>query len=212
MSLLFRNTTPLLGVWKMDETSDELLAMLGDDALGLEGLRLLTAEHRRREWLASRVLLKTLMGEECRVAYHADGAPYLPGSTLSISVSHTEGYAAVLLQKGGIAGIDIERRHPRVLRVRSRFLSEAEDEAVASSTDDEVSRLLVYWCAKEALYKMIRQRGVDFACHLHVEPFTLARGGEIRAYETRTSRVQSFDLRYEVMPDFVLVYNLPACP
>ncbi len=212
MPLLFRYTTPLLGVWKMDETSDELLAMLGDDASTLEGLRQLTAERRRREWLASRVLLKTLMGKECRVAYHADGAPYLPDSTLYISISHTEGYAAVLLQKEGAAGIDIERRQPRVLRVRSRFLSEAEDAEVASSKDDEVSRLLVYWCAKEALYKMIRQEEVDFARHLHVEPFRLAEKGEIRAYETRTSMAQGFDLRYEVTPDFVLVYNLPTCP
>ena len=212
MPLLFRYTTPLLGVWKMDETSDELLAMLGDDASTLEGLRQLTAERRRREWLASRVLLKTLMGEECRVAYHADGAPYLPDSTLYISISHTEGYAAVLLQKEGVAGIDIERRQPRVLRVRSRFLSEEEDAEVASSKDDEVSRLLVYWCAKEALYKMIRQEEVDFARHLHVEPFLLAEKGVIRVRETRTSMAQSFDLRYEVTPDFVLVYNLPACP
>ena len=212
MPLLFRYTTPLLGVWKMDETSDELLAMLGDDTSTLEGLRQLTAERRRREWLASRVLLKTLMEKECRVAYHADGAPYLPDSTLYISISHTEGYAAVLLQKEGVAGIDIERRQPRVLRVRSRFLSEEEDAEVASSKDDEVSRLLVYWCAKEALYKMIRQGEVDFARHLHVEPFLLAEKGEIRVRETRTSRAQGFDLRYEVTPDFVLVYNLPACP
>ena len=212
MPLLFRYTTPLLGVWKMDETSDELLAMLSGDASNLEGLQQLTAERRRREWLASRVLLKALTGEECRVAYHADGAPYLPGSTLSISISHTDGYAAVLLQKEGAAGIDIERRQPRVLRVRNRFLSEEENAEAASSNDDEVSRLLVYWCAKETLYKMIRQKEVDFARHLHVEPFILAESGEIRAYETRTFRAQSYNLRYEVMPDFVLVYNLPACP
>ena len=59
---------------------------------------------------------------------------------------------------------------------------------------------------------MIRQEEVDFARHLHVEPFRLAEKGEIRAYETRTSMAQGFDLRYEVTPDFVLVYNLPACP
>lgn len=206
MPLLLRHITPLLGVWKMDETEEELLAMLGSAAAGYAAaLRAMKAERRRKEWLTSRVLLKALTGVEPQVAYHPDGAPYLPYLPLSISISHTDGYAAVLLQQGGAAGVDIERRHPRVLKVRSRFLSPEEDAAIAEA--GAADHALVYWCAKEAVYKMMRAGEVDFARHIFVEPFDIAAaGGEIHVRERRTAEGRTYTLRYEVTPEFVLVY------
>ena len=163
-------------------------------------------EKRRQEWLASRVLLKELIGEELLIAYHDDGAPYLPGSSLSLSISHTNGYAAVLLQDQETAGIDIEYHSNRVLKIRSRFMSPEEDASVCP--DHVVEHLLIHWCVKEALFKMIRQQDVDFIKHLHVEPFTYANSGQIRANETRTPETLSYTLNYEVFPAFVLVYSV----
>ena len=60
MPLLFKHTEPLLGVWKMDETSDELLAMLELQSEYQPFLQQIKTEKRRQEWLASRVLLKEL--------------------------------------------------------------------------------------------------------------------------------------------------------
>lgn len=206
MSLLFKHTEPLLGVWKMDETSDELLAMLELQSEYQPFLQQIKTEKRRQEWLASRVLLKELAGEELQVAYHADGAPYLPGSSFSLSISHTNGYAAVLLQDRGDAGIDIEYHSNRVLKIRSRFMSPEEDASVCP--DHVTEYLLIHWCAKEALFKMIRQQDVDFIGHLHIEPFTYAGSGQIRAYETRTPHTASYTLHYEVYPAFILVYSV----
>lgn len=207
MPLLFKHTEPLLGVWKIDETSDELLAMLEQQSDYLPFLQQLKTEKRRQEWLASRVLLKEMAGEEWRVAYQADGAPYLPDSSFSLSISHTNGYAAVLLQERGNAGIDVEYRSNRVLKIRSRFMSAEED---ASLCPDHVTEhLLIHWCAKEALFKMIRQQEVDFIGHLHIEPFAYASSGQFRVYETRTPEKNSFVLKYEVHPAFVLVYSDP---
>ena len=142
------------------------------------------------------------------IAYHDDGAPYLPDSSLSLSISHTNGYAAVLLQEQGAAGIDIEYRSDRVLKIRSRFMSPEENASVGP--DYETEHLLVHWCAKEALFKMIRQQDVDFIEHLHVEPFVYAGSGQIKVVETRTEDALSYTLRYEVRPDFILVYSVPS--
>mgnify|MGYP001035166990 FL=1 len=142
------------------------------------------------------------------IAYHDDGAPYLPDSSLSLSISHTNGYAAVLLQEQGAVGIDIEYRSDRVLKIRSRFMSPEENASVGP--DYETEHLLVHWCAKEALFKMIRQQDVDFIEHLHVEPFVYADSGQIKAVETRTEDALSYTLRYEVRPDFILVYSVPS--
>lgn len=207
MPLLFKHTEPLLGVWKIEESSDELLAMLDLQSEYLPFLQQIKTEKRRREWLASRVLLKELAGLELLIAYHEDGAPYLPDSSFSLSISHTNGYAAVLLQEHGPAGIDIEYQSGRVLKIRSRFMSSEEDGSVCSD-EHEVEYLLIHWCAKEALYKMIRQRDVDFIEHLHITPFNYATSGDINVYETRTHLQQSYMLRYAVYPEFILVYNI----
>ena len=51
MALLYKQLSPLHGVWKMEESSDELLGMLEHKA-----------EKRRQERFASRMLLKELLG------------------------------------------------------------------------------------------------------------------------------------------------------
>lgn len=209
MPVLFKYTEPLLGVWKIEESSEELLSMLEQSSEYLPFLQQIKTEKRRQEWLASRVLLKELAGEELLIAYHDDGAPYLPDSSLSLSISHTNGYAAVLLQEQGAAGIDIEYRSDRVLKIRSRFMSPEENASVGP--DYETEHLLVHWCAKEALFKMIRQQDVDFIEHLHVEPFVYTGSGELWAFETRTPERKSYVLSYKVFPEFVLVYSIPSC-
>ncbi|GGK12966.1 4'-phosphopantetheinyl transferase family protein [Parabacteroides faecis] len=206
MPLLFKHTEPLLGVWKIEESSDELLAMLGLQSEYLPFLQGIKTEKRRQEWLASRVLLKELVGEELLIAYHDDGAPYLSGSSLSLSISHTNGYAAVLLQDQETAGIDIEYHSNRVLKICSRFMSPEEGASIGS--EYEVEHLLVYWCAKEALFKMIRQQDIDFIEHLHIEPFQFSVSGKLNVHETKTLEQRSYVLKYEVLPDFVLVYSV----
>ena len=73
-------------------------------------MRRFTAAHRRLEWLAVRVLLYTLSGEEKEIAYHPSGKPYLADDSASISISHTKGYVAVALGlPGREVGVDIEQ-------------------------------------------------------------------------------------------------------
>lgn len=85
-------------------------------------------------------------------------------------------------------------------------MSPEEDASVCP--DHVTEHLLIHWCAKEALFKMIRQQDVDFIGHLHIEPFTYAGSGQIRAYETRTLHTASYTLYYEVYPAFILVYSV----
>lgn len=207
MPLLTSHIKPFRGIWKIEENSDELFAMLegGDDYLPeLDRIR---TEHRRQEWLASRTLLQEMLGRFSRIAYHPNGAPYLPDEKLHISISHTKGYAALLLQEQPAAGIDIEYRSDRVLKIRSRFMN-PEEEAIIDKAH-ETEHLLVHWCAKEALFKMIGQADVDFRKHLHVCPFEYAVEGQFIAYETRTDTATSYKLGYQVCPDFVMVWSEP---
>ena len=93
MPLLMKHTGPLWGIWKIEESSEVLLSLLRNREEYLPQLELIRTEQRRREWLACRVLLQELTGGPVCVAYRPNGAPYLSGSSLHISISHTKGYA-----------------------------------------------------------------------------------------------------------------------
>lgn len=207
MPLLTIHTKPFWGIWKFGESSDELFTMLDEGDVYLSELSAIRMEHRRQEWLASRVLLQQMLGRFSRIAYHPNGAPYLPDEKLHISISHTKGYAAVLLQDHPAAGIDIEYRSDRVLKIRSRFMNPEEEAAL--DKEHETEHLLIHWCAKEALFKMIGQTDVDFCKHLHVCPFEYADEGTFTAYETRTDKCVKYKLGYLVHPDFVMVWSEP---
>lgn len=207
MPLLTIHTTPFLGIWKIEESSGQFLSLLERKEEYLPELEKIRTEHRRQEWLATRVLLQQMLGRFCRIAYHPNGAPYLPETSFYISISHTKGYAALLLQTQPAAGVDIEYRSGRVLKIRNRFMNPEEE--VGLDSQHETEHLLIHWCAKEALFKMIGQEGVDFRHHLHICPFGYAPEGRFNACETRTDKCVKYRMAYRIHPDFVLVWSEP---
>lgn len=206
MALLEKHSSLLLGIWKIEETEDELLSLLEQQEAYLHFTNNSKAEVRKKEWLATRVLLKEVLGEELAISHYPDGAPYLPDRPdLSISVSHTKGYAAVYCKRGAPAGIDIEYRANRILRIKHKFMS--EEELAMIDRKNEIAHLLICWCAKETLFKLIRQEDVDFRAHLHIKPFDFDVEGQMDVKESRTAQQESFVLNYRVTPDFVLTFN-----
>lgn len=126
---------------------------------------------QRIEWLACRVAIRQLTEEQGAIyrGLQKDefGKPHLTGSPWHISLSHTAGWAAAVLHRSRPVGIDIEPIREQFKRVVPRVLSESE---LAHAAGDP-NRLAVYWCAKEALYKLYGKRQLTFREHLHIEPF-----------------------------------------
>lgn len=195
------------GIWRADESLDELLALLPHPEQYVPGIQRFTAEHRRREWLAVRVLLYVLTGEEKEIAYTPVGKPFLVDGTASISISHTRGYVAVLLgPRNREVGIDIEQYGERVRKVASRFMR--EDEVPASFRDTDTWSLLLHWSAKETMFKCMNASEVDFRKHLCIFPFQVAEQGVFSAQEYRTTENRHFTIHYYLFPDFVLTLSL----
>jgi len=205
MPLLHTYTSPLRAIWKIEEPVDELISLLGASSSILPLPDTIRIEKRQKEWIVTRLLIRELLGEDIPVLYHPNGSPYFGTYPCSLSISHTQGYVAVLIQKKPLAGIDIEYTGDRILRIRHKFISAEEDTAI--DAHNEKDHLLIYWCAKETLFKMIEQDGVDFRTHLHVAPFPLEQQGSIIVRETRTSCRQTFHLRYQITPGYVWVWN-----
>lgn len=206
MALLEKHPSLLLGIWKIEETEAEFLTLLNQHEAYLRFANKCKAEARKKEWLATRILLKELFGEELTLAHHPDGAPYLPDRPeISVSISHTKGYVAVYCRVGDPVGIDIEYCANRILKIKHKFMSEKELAMIVP--ENETEHLLICWCAKETLFKLIRQEEVDFREHLHVKPFDYAREGELEVWETKTPQKEAFALHYRVTANFVLTFS-----
>jgi phosphopantetheinyl transferase len=194
----------LLGIWKMDESREELLTLFPEHlrSAAAKHIKDIRSERRTIEWLSIRILLFMLLDEEKTILNRADGKPYLEDGSHHISISHTKDYAAVLLHETHPVGIDIEFLSDRVKKVAGKFIA---DEEYIDPSQKTVHQLL-HWSAKESLFKLMEEDGIHFKHHLHIHPFTPASEGIMTATETKTEKNCTFNIHYEVHPDYVLTW------
>lgn len=194
------------GIWKMDESPDELLALLPNRTVYEEEMQRFAAVHRRLEWLSVRVLLYQLLGEAKTICYQPSGKPYLADRSFFISISHTKGYVAVILSAEREVGIDIEQYGQRIHKVAHKFMR--EDEQANLYNDESTWALLLHWSAKEVMFKCMDTAEVDFREHLRIQPFRVKEQGIFCADEYRTERQRHFLIHYQIHPDFVLTWQI----
>ena len=173
MPLIFNDNN--LAVWQIDESVDALYARLERKKWYEQPLAQFKLDKRKREWLAVRVLLKELLGYEAEIAYRENGEPYLLNNSHYISVSHTDGYAAVYAHKEKRVGVDIESRSSdKILRIAHKFIN--PDREFISNHNKQL-HLLLHWSAKETVFKALGKEGIDFARQLLVTPFVVDQEG-----------------------------------
>lgn len=196
-----------IGIWRMEEDETHLMAALPEQIAGQ--VKRFTAPHRRIEWLSVRVLLQHLLsGQSPDIQYAPSGAPILADGSFAVSISHTKGYACVMLAPACLRiGIDIEQWGERVRKVASRFMR--DDELASPYQESSIASLLLHWSAKEAIYKCMEiQEEVDFKEHLRIFPFEVKEEGTFQAQEYRSPRQHPYTVSYRLHPDFVLTWTL----
>lgn len=195
------------GVWRIDETEAELLALLPPQVQEdcRAKLQTFSAAERRLEWLAVRALLYDLLRSPFHIAYLPSGKPYLKDDIRSLSISHTRGFVAVAYDELHPVGIDIERWSERVQRVYLRFMNEAEMEAW--NDRQRLARLLLCWSAKEAMYKCQDGPTADLR-QFYIRPFDLQTRGCLSGCFLPAK--SDFAIDYLLTDDFVLTQVKPA--
>ena len=196
-----RQLTPhtRLGLWQMDEP--------------MEG------SPRQRERQAVQQLLTAMMNGDTSytIGHEPSGKPFLKsplGSAASpveefsnlrsalplgssknsqISISHTRGYAALILSDDSEVGVDIEYRSDRVERIASRFIRPDEK---AETTDEK----LLLWSAKEAVYKLFSEDKLMF---FDMRALSIDEG-VVRMENMKRNIV--VDVHYAFTADYVLTY------
>ena len=114
----------LFAIWRVEETAEELRKMLVASLPYDEELSQLKSEARQLEYLAVRVLLRAVCGEEKHISHYSSGKPFLTDGSFYITISHTRGYVAVGLHATYEVGVDIEYISNRVRKsCRSVYVS-----------------------------------------------------------------------------------------
>ncbi len=195
----------LLGIWKMEESIQKISSLLSKECLENERYLSISNPTRKLEFLSVRLLLKTLCKKEKTIIYNEAGKPSLEDNSYKISISHTKNYVAVLLHRTKELGIDIESISERVLKIKERFMS--IDELSCLDKEQTALHSLLFWSAKETVFKAIPESDIDFIEHIHIEAFKLDKSGNFNAKETRSNQLRTFEIRYSVYPEFVLTYT-----
>ena len=137
MPILFTQKTPQIGIWKITETWQNMLEYFRGNEQYIREITDIHSDKRKQEWLAIRLLLQHLCGEEAYIAYHENGAPILQNSPYNISISHTKGFATIILSENDNPGIDIEHHSERAWKLREKYLGSDELAFISLFSDNE---------------------------------------------------------------------------
>lgn len=192
----------VVGVWKISEPLDfftNTIIINESEKLYFEKISLLS---RKLQWLACRLLVKELIKVPFNIIYDENGKPFLEDNQFNISFTHTKEYAGVIISKNIEVGIDIEKISSRMEKVKYKFLSDKE----AIETQN-LEKLSVYWCAKEALFKVKGKHSISLQDDLLISPFEFMQQGEIEGVINDEKKINKYILYYEKIEEHILVFT-----
>lgn len=128
------------------------------------------------------------------IGHAASGQPLLRG--YHVGVTHTKGYAALMLSKSCDVACDIEHFSDRVERIKSKFLRKDE-------MADDLDSLLVHWCGKETVYKLFPEDNLLFS-QMRVGPFSTMSDWACEVENMK--RGEKVRVDFELTMQFVLTY------
>ena len=198
-----------LGVWHITESEEELRNIASVPTDELEEISYIKNESLRKQKLAVRALIDSMFEEKVYLSHHDNGKPYIENCATNISITHTEKYVAVILNDTEDVGIDIEALSRDFSAVERKALSEEEIEDLDDDKRNE--QLAIYWCAKEAIFKLMSPSDVDFAEQIEIEHFRPKNDGELEAtFIDKDGYEEELELEYMTFDGHVLVWVVGA--
>ena len=153
----------------------------------------------REQFLAIR---KTLQLEDpsYKIRYDESGKPFI-NSDLNISISHSKCMAAIVFSEHNLAGIDIEHKQNKIIRIKNKFLNDSEK--LENEYQYNVDNLTMMWTAKESIYKALGIKGVSFSDNIIIKNINKNKG---YGYYINGKEKYKFDLIFFSIEDYILCY------
>lgn len=186
-----------LGLWQISESTDDFYLKYPHLFVYREEVDVkFRSDNRKKEFLAIRALLHEIYQDNTPYIGHEPSGKPILNNGHNISISHTNGYAVLIVSTEDIVAVDIEYRSDRVSKVANKFIREDEN-----ATD--VLSQLINWSAKETVYKYYSSDQLEyFDMRMHdMQPST---SGCVTVENMK--RNIPAKVHYEITKDFVLTY------
>ena len=195
-----------LGIWKIQETANELLGKLRLSEVEMRYYQSLRKGSRAIQWLSSRVLLRQMIQTDEFIDFRTDAhdKPYLFNFPYHFSISHSHQFAAVIISETCLVGLDIEEIHPKIERIAHKFMSDIEMSYLQN--ENRILQLYACWSAKEALYKLYGKKGVSFRDHILLNPFSYTSAGQISATLAIGRFFKYFSINYQLVENYMMAW------
>lgn len=196
----------MLAVWQIAETVDELLSLCHPQDQSDQAFQKFTFDKRKTEWLATRALLKQMIGPGFEISYTPSGKPLIFHPVYQhISISHSREFVVVYIHSDYAVGIDVESMNRNYSPICKRYLSESE----LSEVKEDILYQCLYWCAKEAIFKLVEEDGIDFRKQIGVT-FDPQKTWMTAKY-TSADEETFYRLQYDIFDQHCMVWvcNMP---
>ncbi len=201
----YLNEFSVLGVWKIEEDLDTLLASVSLCKEDRKKYKDFASNSRKLEFLSVRALLAELLGKEARIVYNKNNKPFIKDGSRFISISHSQKLTAILLSTNEKVGIDLEYMSSNIGAIAYRFIN--ENEKITTDPENQKYHLYLHWCAKESLYKICDKEGISIRNNITIEPFEVNESGEIRG-KVETDKINdTFELQYSKYNSYAIVWT-----
>lgn len=192
-------------IWNITETEAWLRTGLTLKDSSVKRLFTMSSELHRRGFLSIRHLLRAAGYTDQNLYYDEVGKPHLDDDRF-ISITHSYEFTAIIISNQAV-GIDIEKQREKILRIAPKFIG--FEETFIKDYNKPIKELTVIWGAKESMYKLYGQKGLGFKAHCLVAPFDMSQGTTISRIVYENDNLK-FDVFFEEMLDFILVYITPS--
>jgi len=198
----------IIGIWELTESAESLISAFQFSENEAIEFKRFKGEKRQKEYLATRLLLQQLFDEKTELTYQKSGRPELKNSFLNISISHSAEFVVVFISKE-LVGIDVESVYRKIDRVTKRFLHTKELDWIENSEKPQILKI-IFWCAKEAIFKCTFQAGVQFDTQIFIPPFEFEKTGNFEGILTSEKEVENYSLWYLHFQNNIIVYCVEA--
>ncbi len=166
-------------LWHINEPQEVLLRDSVLSMLVQAEYERITHPRKKIEWLAARLALKKLLAklghEYTGLQKDAQGRPYLVNSSLHLSIAHCYPFAFVAVDQRHAIGIDIQLLCKKLQDVKEKFLDYKE----VQESGNDLEKLGIYWCAKEAIYKAHGGKILSLKRDISIDKFTKRNRGAV---------------------------------
>jgi 4'-phosphopantetheinyl transferase len=202
------NPHAIIGIWHLVENESFFSPSLNKLVSDTKPLDSITHVKRRTEWLAGRWLVMQLSK---RMNLPFDGIwtdeynkPHLVNDVATISLSHATPYVAAILNTKFPCGIDIEQIRKKLNPLAPKFLNENE----LSTADGDLTKLAIFWGAKEALYKLHGRKSLIFKENLAIKDFQFSeKFGTFTGLLNIDDEHENYSMKAGKFNNYVLVYT-----